>query len=38
MGKHDWTIVLSIKFIIWEVGLTMVKPAEIINDNKNQEL
>jgi len=38
MGKHDWTIVLSIKFIIWEVGLTMVKPVEIINDNKNQEL
>lgn len=38
MGKHDWTIVLSVKFIIWEVGLSIVKPAKIINVGKNQEM
>lgn len=34
MGKHDWTVVLSIKFIIWEVGLSIVKPTEMINVTK----
>ena len=34
IGNNDWTLILSVKFIIWEMGLNIIKSSEFINTDK----